>query len=103
MAQVLASLTMNPEQPDAVSAYFETALPLIEAAGGKVIQRLELGDQLVGSARGSLLLLVQYPSRDAIERVFASEAYQKIIPIRDIAFLHYNVSIINSVEFADSA
>ena len=98
LAQVLASLTINPAHPEAVSAYFDTALPLIESASGKVVQRLELGEQLIGTDIGKIVMLVESPDREAISNVFDSDAYRAIIPTRDKAFLQYNVSIIAAAD-----
>ena len=103
MAQVLASLTMNPDHPEAVAAYFDVALPLIEAAGGKMIQRLTLGEQLVGDDIGKIVMLIEYPDRAVIDQLFESDAYRDLIPTRDKAFLQYNVSIIEGIELPEFA
>ena len=37
----------------------------------------------------------QHLDGEAVDLVFESETYRNIIPIRDIAFLDYNVSIVS--------
>ena len=103
MPQVLASLRINPENPDAVNTYFEAAIPLIEAVGGKVIEQIDLGEQLIGKTGSSFVFVVEYPDRDAIDRVFSSAQYKSIIPVRDKAFSHYNISIIEMRELPEFA
>ena len=93
--QVVACVTINPDEPEALEAYFNVTLPLLEEVGAKVIQTMEIGVPVVGEPIGEKLMLVEYPDEDALDRVFSSEAYTSIIPSRDKAFLSYRVSILN--------
>lgn len=96
MTQVLAILRTNPGQPRALATYLASALPLIEAAGGKVSKQMELGEQLIGKEGISMALLVDYPNREAVDAVFSSPDYKSLIPVREQAFLSYNVSIVEN-------
>ncbi len=96
MIQVVASLTINPDEPEALESYFAAAMPLIENAGATVAQQIELGDPIVGETPSQLLMLVDYPSLDAVDAVFRSPAYQSMIPIRDRAFLKYNICYVSN-------
>lgn len=98
MVQLIASLTINEKEPEALQAYFETVNPLIEAMGGKVLQRIDVGDPVVGEAMPRLLMVVEYPSREAIQGVFESEAYKSIIPARKLAFSTYNICLVEDSE-----
>jgi len=93
--QLVASLAINPDEPEALAKYFSVAMPLIESAGGKVIQQIDLGEAVVGEPAGTTLMLVEYPDRESVMRVFSSKEYNDVIPYRDRAFTHYNVSLIN--------
>ena len=94
MVQVVASLSINPDEPEAVDAYFGVAMPLIEKVGAKVLQKIEVGEAVIGEQPSELVMLVEYPDYESIERVFESIEYQAIIPTREKAFLKYNVRIV---------
>ena len=100
MVQVVASLTINPDEPEAVETYFETAMPLLEKVDAKVVQRLELGTAVIGERPSEVVMLVDYPSYEAVESVFNSPEYKAIAPTRDKAFLKYNVCIVNKNELS---
>ena len=94
MIQVVASLTINPDEPEALQRYFDTAMPLIEKVGAKVTQKIELGEAVIGDTPAKILMLVDYPSYDAVDAVFKSEEYLSIVGDRDRAFAKYNVCIV---------
>lgn len=102
MIQVVASLTTNPDAPEAVQAYMETAMRLIDGAGARVTQRIEVGAPLIGDRPAKILLLVDYPSHAAIRQVFEDPGYKALIPTRQRAFLEYNICIVDQNEMLDS-
>jgi len=42
-----------------------------------------------------MVMLVEYPDYESVEKVFKSAEYQAIIPSREKAFLKYNVCIVS--------
>ncbi len=102
MVQLVASLTINPDEPEALAKYLETTTPLIEKVGAKVVQQIELGTPVVGEAPCKLLMMVEYPSHAAIEAVFESDEYKSIIPIREKAFTDYNICIVKKGGLVES-
>ena len=94
MIQVIASLTINPDESDALARYHEATTPLIEKAGARIVQQLELEDPVVGEMPGKILMMIEYPSQEALEGVFNSAEYKSIIPYREKAFLEYNICIV---------
>lgn len=93
---MIALNTVNPDNPDAVKAYAEAAMPLIKAAGGKPIGRFDCGEVITGTGFPGLVLAVEFPSAQAIKQVFESDAYKALIPMRDKAFSSFNVCISNA-------
>lgn len=91
---VVACLSPNPEEGTALAAYFDVALPLIEEAGGRVVQSFDLDRALVGPKPADKMLIVEYPDMGTLDEVFQSDAYQAVIPQRDRAFSTYSVSVI---------
>lgn len=93
--QVVATIAINPDEPKALEEYFKVTMPLLEEVGAKVIQRFDLGEVVVGQAVAETLMVVEYPSLDALDSVFKSDLYKSIIPFRDKAFKTYNVSVLS--------
>ena len=101
MIEVIASLTFNAEEPKAVETYFQVATQLMEKAGAKVTQQIQVGASVIGEQAMEIVMLVEYPSFDALEDVFKSEEYQALIPIRDKAFVKYNVCVVNKNDIVE--
>lgn len=93
--QVVACVTINKDEPDALAEYFKVTLPLMESVGARIVEKREIGPAVVGDSIGETLMVVEYPDYDALDRVFKSAAYKAIIPARDKAFLSYNVSVLD--------
>lgn len=94
MIQLIASLSIDESEPEALQKYFETANPLIERYGGRVVSKFDVGQSIVGKKPSELLMLVEYPSRASVDALFNSEEYKSIIPFRDTAFRVYNICLV---------
>ncbi len=92
--RVIASIKVNPEEQDALQQYFDVTAPLLEEAGGKIVQSFERGRAIVGEMDFDTVMIVEYPNGAALDKVFKSDAYNAIVPIRDKAFAHYGISVI---------
>jgi uncharacterized protein (DUF1330 family) len=93
---VLAEVKIRLGATDELAEYFRVTGPLLEAAGARIVSRLNINEILIGKNAAKTMFIVEYPSRDAVFQVFASETYEDIIPIRDAAFELYNISICDS-------
>lgn len=93
--QVVACLTLNPDEPEAIQTYFDTAMPLIESVGAVIRQRFDIGEAIIGERIAETMMVVEYPDHDALESVFESDDYKAIIPARDKAFLKYSVNVLS--------
>ena len=92
-AFMIATTTINSENPHSLQVYVEGTLPLIEAAGGRLVSRYGHKETVFGSAGSEFVVIVEYPSGEAIRKLFQSTAYKQLIPARDKAFSAYDVSI----------
>ena len=90
---VIATVAINEAEPHAFAQYMEIALPLIEGSGGRLVDIFTVNEVLVGNQRPHSVILMEYPSREVVEKMLASDAYKKAIPYRDIAFSEYYVAI----------
>lgn len=93
---VVALLTTNDNEPQALAHYFSVALPLLEKVGAKILQRYAVSEVVIGREPAKSVLIVEYPDRAAVDAVFASADYEALKPIRDRAFLEYSVSVIEA-------
>lgn len=98
MIQVIASLTTNPNEPDALQSYLDVAQELLARVGARMSQKIVFGDSVVGEQASEMILVVDYPSYKAIDDVFQSPEYRDIIETRDKAFLKYNICIVDDNE-----
>jgi len=90
---MIAMTTINPNETDALNAYVEGVMPLVTAADGQMLSRYEHKETLIGSEGSQFVMIVEYPSAEAITRLFDSTDYKKLTAVRDKAFTAYNISI----------
>lgn len=91
---VMAFTTVNPDNPEALSAYLATTSPLLEAAGAKILSSRAVTEAIVGEAPGRMVTMVEYPDRAAVDAVFGHAEYSLLKDIRAQAFLDYQVFIL---------
>ena len=91
---VIALVTINDNAPEALAAYFRVTGPLLEKVGAKIVQRFKISETVIGLEPTQSVVIVEYPSRDAVDQVFGSDEYQTIKEIRDKAFSYYQISIV---------
>ncbi|SHJ28766.1 DUF1330 domain-containing protein [Aquimarina spongiae] len=93
---MIVSAQINPNQKEALDGYLEAAAPMFKAAGGTPINKYKIEGQLVGSHPTSLVSIMEFPSQESLLKVFESEDYKFILPLRDKAFLNLDVYISES-------
>lgn len=95
MVTVMAFVTVAEDAPDALAAYFSVTDPLLKRAGARIVKRFSIHDVVVGNRPAQTVVMVEYPSREAVDMVFGSPEYASVIPQRDRAFLDYAITIID--------
>ena len=82
----IATIAVNGR--DALEQYVAGTIPLIQAAGGKMICRLQIADTVVGdnNARPDLIAVMKFDSKNAILSFLNSAEYRHQVPHRDRAF-----------------
>ncbi|MFK7942314.1 MAG: DUF1330 domain-containing protein [Paracoccaceae bacterium] len=99
MIQVVASLTINPDEQDALQDYFQVASQLMEKYEGKLVQRLELGNPVIGEKVTEIIMVVEYPDFAVVQEIFLSDEYKSVQNARDRAFLKYNICLVDRNEY----
>lgn len=92
---VIALVTVNDDEAWALADYFRVTGPLLERAGARIIKRFEVSEMVVRGLPAQSVVIVEYPSREAVDMVFGSPEYAAITPVRDRAFLTYAISIVS--------
>lgn len=73
---------------DALEQYAAGTLPLIQAAGGKVVCRSRLTEIVVGASntRPDLVAVMRFDNPEAILNLLNSKEYRRQVPYRERAF-----------------
>lgn len=95
MVKILAMTTVNPEESDALAVYMNTVLPLVESVGGKLIERYEVGETIVGESSPKFVSIIEYPNEAAVRGVFQSTEHTAITDIRNQAFSSYTICFLS--------
>jgi uncharacterized protein (DUF1330 family) len=89
---LIATAVPNPENMADMKAYMEQAGPLFAALGASPPKRMKVQEVVAGDA-AAIVLVMDFPDRDAVSAMFASEAYQALIPVRSRGFRSMNIWI----------
>ena len=92
--RVIALVTINEDQAWALANYLALTEPVLERVGAKIVERYRVHEQVVGNNPATTMIVVDYPSREAIDEVFNSIEYKQAIPFRDAAFSTYSVNVV---------
>ena len=77
--------------------YRAVVLPTLAAFGGRFIARGGYFTVIDGAMPRQRVAMLEFPSRDAAEGWYASEAYQKILPMR-LASMDCDAFIIDALD-----
>ena len=91
---VVALVTVREDRPVDLAAYLGATAPLLAKAGARIVKRFKVNEVVAGRSPAQTVVIVEYPDRAAVDLVFASEEYKKIIPYRDRAFSNYHVRVV---------
>jgi uncharacterized protein (DUF1330 family) len=91
-ATLVVTATPKPDEADSVKHYLQAVLPLLLGAGGTLVKRLKVTDLIHGNPSG-MILVMDFASNDEIKKVFDSEEYAALIPVRDKGFAEINILV----------
>ena len=84
-ATLVVTGTPNPHEMETVQAYLQGVMPLMMGAGGKLVKRLKVAEVVNGRPSG-MVLVMDFPSQEAVMDLFASNAYKALVESRDKGF-----------------
>lgn len=91
-ATLVVTATPNPTDMEAVQSYLKGVMPLLIGAGGTLVKRLKVA-QIVNGRPSGMVLVMDFPSEQTVEDLFASDAYEALIETRDKGFSEMNMLI----------
>jgi uncharacterized protein (DUF1330 family) len=98
MTTLLVTVTPAEGQGEAMGRYLQGVQPLLVGAGGTLVKRVRVTDTLTGTAGTAMALVIDFDSAETITDVFASNAYQALIPDRDKAFSNVEILVTETVD-----
>ena len=81
----LLSATVQVKDPEKLQVYVSQVGATMAPHGGKMVARGKVAKQLSGEVKHQIEALFEFPSADAIDAWYGSDAYQALIPNRDEA------------------
>ena len=90
---MLVICTFDPAQLEAFTHYATHARPIFGANGGRPVGQYAAESTVVGDTPVTHVIVMEFPSADAIGAVFADPAYQALVPARTAAFPNLQILI----------
>jgi uncharacterized protein (DUF1330 family) len=81
----LMSATVQVKDPAKLKVYVSQVGATMAPHGGKMVARGKVAKQISGEVKHQIEAMFEFPSADAIDAWYASDAYQALIPNRDEA------------------
>ncbi len=66
--------------------YLENVAKLYEKVKAKQINKYKIEEALIGDNTPSLVSVMEFENKEALDTVFKSDTYQKLLPYRNKAF-----------------
>lgn len=93
---VISSVVPDLDGAEAMQGYMAGVGPATAAAGGENLRRFKLMKTIAGEPF-SIFSTIDFPSLEAAESLFESEAYKALIPLREKAFKRIIIAIVESM------
>ena len=90
---LIVTAAPSPNEEEARQAYLKGVLPLLLGAGGKLVKRLKISDVIDGGRSYGIVLVMDFESKDAVTKLFASDDYKALIPHRDKGFSNITIGL----------
>jgi uncharacterized protein (DUF1330 family) len=78
--------TLHPDGAPAYEQYAGVVIPLLHAAGARILRRATFREGIVGDSFPGFIAVMEFPHPQAVHAMFASPAYQAAMPFRNRAF-----------------
>jgi uncharacterized protein (DUF1330 family) len=98
MTTLLVTATPAEGQNEAMGRYLQAVSPLLINAGGTPVKRVRVTDTISGTTGTAMALVMDFENAEALTNLFASDAYQALIPDRDKGFSTIDILITETLD-----
>ena len=91
----LMSATVRVKDPQKLKVYVSQVGATMAPHGGKMVARGKVAKQLNGEVKHQIEALFEFPSADAVDAWYESDAYRALIPNRDEA-AHVTIVVLDT-------
>ncbi|WP_420386347.1 DUF1330 domain-containing protein [Roseivirga sp.] len=77
---------VNPAEPKAFDHYASSMRELYTSVGAEIVDRYPVSHLSIGEDKPDFILIVSFPSEEALRKLFESKEYQELIAFREKAF-----------------
>jgi len=95
---LIVTSTPNPKEQEALKKYVVTVMPLLLDLGGTVVKRSMVTDTYYGEKDFTFLLVMDFPSKQALTNMFDSDTYKALIPVREKGFESIKIFFADNLE-----
>ncbi len=82
---------INPQEQKSFELYASNMRALYESVDATVIDKYPVAQTLVGDEKPDFVMVVEFPSQEALVTLFSSADYKKLVPFREKGFKKLNV------------
>lgn len=91
--QMIVICTLDPSKASEFKHYVTHARPIFSEYGGRPVGQYATVASVHGESETTHLVVMEFPSAEAIHSVFADPAYQALVPARTAAFPRLQILI----------
>ncbi len=95
---LIVTSSPNLNEMEELKKYVQGVMPLLLNLGGTVVKRSKLTDTFYGKQSFVFLLVMDFPSKEKLTKMFDSDAYKALIPKRDKGFNDINILYAEDLE-----
>jgi len=92
---LMVEATPNVHQKEALESYISQAPAITKAHGGVPVATYDVATVLDNGEKPAVFIVISFPSREAIDKLFNDPKYKALIPDRDLGFNHLRYFTVN--------
>lgn len=97
MIYVLVTMSVNPEETEALKFYKDRAKEIRGEYGVEVVKRFDVIERLAGNFEDESIRILKFPSVEHVKNWLSDPRYLEIIPYRDRGYNNVTVSILKDL------
>ena len=95
---LVVTSTANQENLVALKTYVNKVMPMLFKINGDVVKRSKIIDVINGKKEFEFLLIMDFPSKEKLLKLFNSSEYKALLPNRNKGFITINMLFANDIK-----